>query len=129
MSKVYKVTGDVIFKNSDGEREIDLYEESFNIDDTNMKGSEALAYIKKGLLPTKLKKKLAGFKHVRTCEIVDIKDSKEAPKESKLDELMKKCIENKCMPASINQYKTDAGKINALKKALDVKENQEDTAE
>lgn len=121
MSKLAVVEGEVLVKEGNTTN-IEFYEETFVLDDAVQTLEEARRLIKKALIADKLQRTVKNFKRVRTCQVIELKNTDEKPESSELDQLMLKAVEMECVPENISSYKRTDYKIKALQKAIEQKE-------
>lgn len=118
MGKLAKVEGEATISGASGMTEIEFYEEEFILDDKIGGKGEARQLIRRALLVPRLQKKIKGFRRVRTCQIIEFKDTSEKPQDGELDLLLKRAMDLNCIPLNIDNYKRPDYKIKALKAAI-----------
>jgi len=119
MGKQVKVEGEVFIRTNAKTMILKFYEEDFILDDEILTLEQARSFIKKGLIKERLRKKIEGFKGVRTCQVIEFKDTDKKPEVSKYEALLVKAQKANCLPQSLDNYADEESKIRALNKALD----------
>ena len=119
MDNLVKVEGDLRIKDGSGMM-IDFYEEEFILSDAIKNKEQALSLIRKGLITERLSRKVAGFKSVRTCQVISIEPTTEKAEQSDLEIILLKAIELGCVPENIDNYKRPDHKLKALQKAVEL---------
>ena len=119
-----KVEGEVVVR--DGTRsDTKWYTEEFILDEKKMgcKASDTgilRAVIRKSLIADRLRKKVDGYKRVRTLSVVSVVDDATGKAEGgQIVELMAKCVAKGCVPENIEQYGSKDAKIEAMNRALE----------
>lgn len=125
MAKKAVAEGEVLLRSEAGATQIDFYEETFLLSDEVDSLGEARRLIRRGLITERLRKKVKGFKSVRTCQIVEFEDSKESAENSELDKLLTEAIKLNCVPANIDNYKRPDYKLKALEKAIEAEKKRQ----
>lgn len=113
------VEGEVIVKDGTGST-IEFYEEEFVIDGSIDTIPMARSLIKKGLIGERLRKKVPGYRAVRTCQVISLSPTEQEAKQSELDLAFLKAIQLGCVPENIDSYKRPDYKLKALEKAIDL---------
>ncbi len=123
MDNLVKVEGEMIVKDGTG-RMSEPYEEEFIISHEIKTPEQARSLIRNGLIVDCLRKKVNGFRAVRTCQIVSMEPTKEQAPQSDLDKAFIKAIELGCIPENISVYKSPVSKLKAIEKAIELAETQ-----
>ncbi len=83
--------------------------------------------IRKGLITERLRKKIEGFKSVRTCQVISIEPTTATTELGELDIAILKAIELGCVPENLDSYRRADYKLKAVQKAIDAaKKRKED---
>jgi len=116
MNKLVTVEGDFIAR-ADGISETVPYTEDFVFNDTITKG-EARA-IARRLVVNRLKKKNPDLKLLQTCQVTDIKPTDKKAEQPELVKIWLEAITLSCIPDSIDQYRDEKSKTEALNRAIE----------
>lgn len=119
MGKLAKTEGEVFVRTNAKTTILQFYEEDFILDDSIETLAEARSFIQKGLIGERLRKKIEGFKAVRTCQVIEFTNTDEEPQVSEFEKLLVKAQRLGCVPQSLDSYDGDKAKIKALQKAID----------
>lgn len=117
MAKSVTVEGEVVTRDGRGTA-IEFYEKTFILDDAVQNESQARSVIRKGMITEALRKEVENFKHVRTCQVIEFKNTDEKPEASEVDQLLLKATQLGCVPDNIDNYKRADFKAKALEKAI-----------
>ena len=124
MNNLVTIEGEYISR-ADGMSEVVPYKQEIVFDSSITKG-EARA-IGRRLVTTKLKKKDPTIQLIQTCQVKDIKPTDKKAEQPELVKIWLEAITLSCIPDSIDQYRNDAAKKEALERAiLRAKKRKED---
>lgn len=124
MAKNFFVSGEMLVRTNNG-TDVQSFKDVKVTLNEELSDQEALSVIRRGSLPTILLEKFKGFKRVRTCSISSSSPVAGKVEQSETDALYEKAVKLNCIPSGLDQYKTESGKVKALKRAIDLVENKE----
>jgi len=87
--------------------------------DAVQNANQARSLVRKGLISERLRKKVHGFKRVRTCQIIEFTVTDETAEQSDMDKLFLEATELGCVPENIDNYKRPDYKMKALERAIE----------
>jgi len=117
MGKLAVCEGEVVMVNNKVST-IEWYSEEFVLSDSVKDIGVARSMLQAGLIASRLRPKVTGFRRVRTCQVVKFEDTSEKPASSAFDALLMEAVELSCVPEQIDKYATDESKAYALKTAI-----------
>lgn len=118
MAKKAICEGEVVVRDGTNSA-IEFYTEEFVLDDAVKNLEQARSMIQAGLIADRLRKNLANYRRVRTCQVTSFEVTKDKAEHSELDKLLLKATELGCMPENIESYKRPDFKAKALEKAIE----------
>jgi hypothetical protein len=118
MNNLITVEGEYI-ASVDGISESDTYKEEFVFDGSISTKGEARA-IAKRLVKPKLLKENPDIKLVQTCQVISMEPTSKKAEQKELTNLWLEAINLSCIPDSIDQYRNEAAKKEALERSIKV---------
>lgn len=128
MPKKVTVEGEVIAK--DGSYAVsEFYTEEFILDDAVKNEAQARSMIQAGLIADRLRKTVANFRRVRTCQVIGFESTQEKPESSEMDKALLRATELGCVPENITNYRRPDHKLKALQNAIELAEKRKQKPE
>lgn len=124
MSKKAVVEGEVMVRTEAKTVLLDLYSETFILDDSVKTLEQARSVIKNGLLHDRLSKKVKNYKRFRTYEIISFENTNEEAEQSGLNKLLVEASSLDCVPENLDIYSSAEGKEKALERAIETKKKR-----
>ena len=112
---------------------LEPYQEDFLLISEINTPEECRSVIQHAFLNDRLKQKNPKYRAWNTCQIVEVKKSKEAPADEEFQKLIQTAVSNACLPENLSAYRSITGKMDALKRAvkkvIERKEEEEEAEE
>lgn len=118
MSQMVKVEGEVVYSSHKSQM-VEFYSEEIDLPDSVTSKAQARSMLKAGLLADVLRKKVNGFKRVRTIEVTGMTQGEGKATDEEYKKLLMEANQLACVPEGLERYKEGAARENALKKAID----------
>ena len=91
---------------------------------------ECRSVIQHAFLNDRLREKNPKYRAWNTCQVLEVKKSKEAPADEEFQKLIQTAVSNACLPENLSAYRSMTGKVGALKRAVEkVLQRQEEEEE